>query len=143
MTTIRRRCRHLVLLATAVLAWSAPARAETLLPVELNKLEPNGEACRAYLVLENGTQSAFETLKLDLVMFDTNGVVAKRLAVETAPLPTGKTSVKAFDIIDLPCERVGRVLLNGVLACADAAGSREDCLALISTTSRGAVPFIK
>jgi len=37
-----------------------------------------GSACRAYLVLENGTESAFKTLKLDLVMFDTDGVGADR-----------------------------------------------------------------
>lgn len=113
------------------------------LRVELNKLEPHGEACRAYLVLENATGSAFEELKLDLVLFDTDGVVARRLAVEMAPLPAGKTSLKVFDISGLACDAIGRVLLNDVLACADAAGAREDCLALVSPTARGAVRFIK
>lgn len=111
--------------------------------VELNKLEPSDAACRAYLVLENGTERAFETLKLDLVMFDAEGVVAKRLAVETAPLPPAKTSLKVFDIDGLPCERVGRVLLNDVMACADASGTREDCLGLVAPAARGSVPFLK
>lgn len=111
--------------------------------VELNKLEPRGEACRAYLVLENKTDSAFEALKLDLVMFDPGGVVAKRLAVEAAPLPAGKTSLKVFDLTDLPCGQVGRILLNDVLVCADESGQRDDCLAKVRPSARGNVPFFK
>lgn len=111
--------------------------------MQLNSLEPNNEACRVCLVLENGTASAFDMLKLDLVMFDADGVVAKRLAVETAPLPAGKTSLKVFDIDGLPCERVGRVLPNDVMACADAAGAHDDCLALVAPAARGSVAFIE
>ena len=111
--------------------------------IELNKLEPHGDACRAFLVLQNGTDGAFASLKLDLVMFDTDGVVAKRLAVETAPLPAGKTSLKVFDMKALACERVGRLLLNTVMKCSDESGARDDCLASIATAARGPVPFIK
>ena len=111
--------------------------------VELNKLEPNEGDCRAYLVLENKSASAFESLKLDVVVFDTDGIVAKRLAVEAAPLPLGKTSLKVFDIGGLACDRVGRVLLNEVMTCADDAEERGDCLELMSTSSRATISFIK
>jgi len=132
------------LLLFVLLVTAAGARADDGgVTVELNKLEPNGGACRAYLVLENGTASAFDTLTLDLVMFDTDGVVAKRLAVETAPLPAGKTSLKVFDIDGLPCGAVGRVLLNDVMACADASGPRDDCLGLVAPAARGPVAFVK
>jgi len=128
----------------ALLGVAAPARAaDGAVTVELNKLEPNGAACRAYLVLENGTESAFASLKLDLVMFDADGVVAKRLAVETAPLPAGKTSLKAFDVDGLACAEIGSVLLNDVMACADASGARDDCLALVTPSARGPVAFIE
>ena len=111
--------------------------------VELNKLEPSNGDCRAYLVLENKSPSAFEALKIDVVIFGTDGVVERRLAVQTAPLPPGKTSLKVFDVGDLSCERIGRLLLNDVLDCADGAGTRGDCLALLSTSARTAVPFIE
>jgi len=133
----------LLLLALIAGIVSPALAAQDGVSVELNKLEPNGAACRAYLVLENGTESAFETLKLDLVMFDADGVVAKRLAVETAPLPADKTSLKVFDMEGLACEAVGRVLLNDVMACADAAGARDDCLGLVAPAARGPVEFIK
>ena len=123
---------------------AAPAlAADGTLKVELNKLEPHDGACRAYLVLENGTANAYSTLKLDLVMFDTDGVVARRLAVETAPLPSAKTRLKVFDMKGLECGGVGRVLLNAVMSCADASGEIADCQALVSTSSRGTVSFIK
>lgn len=135
---------RLVRLSLPVVLLVTCAEAETrAVQVELNKLEPNGAACRAYLVLANGTASAFETLKLDLVLFDPDGVVARRLAVETAPLPAGKTSLKVFDIDGLACAHVGRVLVNDVMACADASGSRADCLGLVEPGSRTPAPFIK
>ena len=137
---LKRLCMSAALLAMAVPTAHADA---TGVRVELNKLEPSGSACRAYLVVENTTKSAFETLKLDLVMFDPQGVVAKRFAVETAPLPASKTSLKAFDIDGLPCEQVGRVLLNEVMACTDASGAREDCLELVSVSARGDLKFVK
>jgi hypothetical protein len=126
----------------AVFGVSAHA-AEPAVSLELNKLEPNGSACRAYLVLQNDAGVAFETLKLDLVLFDGDGVVASRLAVETAPLADGKTSLKVFDVTDQPCDAIGRVLLNDVLACQDAGGPRHDCLDLVRPTARGAISFIK
>jgi len=135
--------KRLALIFTFLVGLPAALAAADGVSIELNKLEPNGGACRAHLVLENGTGSAFETLKLDLVMFDTEGVVARRLAVETASLPAGKTSLKVFDIDGLACEAVGRVLLNDVMACADASGARDDCLALVTPSARGTVAFIK
>lgn len=111
--------------------------------VELNKLETHDGVCRAYLVLENRTESDFASLQLDLVTFDTAGIVARHLAVEMAPLPRAKTRLRVFDAAAQPCEKVARLLLNDVIACADGTGTRQDCLALLSTANRGTVPFIK
>lgn len=112
--------------------------------LELNKLEPRDGACRAYLVIGNNTDIAFESLKLDLVMFDTDDIVAERLAVETAPLPAGKTSLKVFDIQGLACANMGRLLLNDVMQCSDSNGKkRRDCLPRITTSARGERAFSK
>lgn len=113
------------------------------LRVELNKLESMDSACRAYLLFENRTASTFSALKLDLVMFNPDGVISRRLAVEGGPLPAGKTSVKLFDIDGVTCSSVDRVLLNGVLACSDEQGDRNDCLARIETSSRSSADFFK
>lgn len=116
---------------------------EPALTVELNRMDTNGAACRTYLLFENRAGIGFRELKLDLVMFDPDGVVAKRLAVDGAPLPDGKTSLKVFDVDGLGCEKIGRILLNDVTACAAADGGPADCLGLMTVRSRGTVPLIK
>jgi hypothetical protein len=126
----------------ALLPFAVPAQ-EGRIALELNKLEPASEACRSYVVLQNRTGTAFQTLKLDLVMFDVEGVVAKRLALETAPLPADKTSLKVFDIGGMACEQVGRILLNDVLECAGAEGPQQGCLGLIDVSARGELSLIK
>ncbi|HSH43502.1 MAG TPA: hypothetical protein VK973_15385 [Arenicellales bacterium] len=147
----RRITLHNLMAAAFVLcAWTSvssgaeePSASGAALRVELNKLESIDSACRAYLLFENRTAGDFASLKLDLVMFNAEGIISRRLAVEGGPLPAGKTSVKLFDIQDVACGSVSRVLLNGVLACSDASGERTDCLALIETASRSSADFFK
>ncbi|WP_349369056.1 Tat pathway signal protein [Salinarimonas sp.] len=109
--------------------------------LELNRLETVGDACRAYLMIENRS-AALETFRLDLFALDTDGVVARRLAIQLGPLPGDKTVIKLFDFTDVTCEGVGSVLLNEVLACEGESGPREDCLSQIAVGTRS-VPFLK
>lgn len=149
MTTSGRNgvVKRLLAVGAAALgsAWIAggAVAASGQVTVDLNKLESTDGACRAYIVVENGTTSAFEALKLDLVLFDTDGVVSRRLATEMAPLPAAKTKLKIFEVGGVGCETIGRVLLNDVLDCADAAGPRTDCLDIVETTSRASIPFVE
>jgi hypothetical protein len=135
--------------ALATLAAGEPAFAQEAastpsLKVELNRLESSGDNCRAYFLIDNHQGQGWRSLKLDLFALDTDGVAAKRLAVEVGPVPEKKTLIKLFDFAGLSCPRLGRVLLNDVMACEGAAPSREACLSAIETTSRvAAVPFAK
>lgn len=131
------------LLLGAALSAGAATGGEGL-TIELNKLEEADGACRAYLLFENKTASAFQSLKLDLVMFGLDGVITKRLAIEGGPLPQGKTSVKLFEISGLKCETIGRILLNDVINCQDSAGDQMDgCIEIVSTSSKHKVPLFK
>jgi hypothetical protein len=105
--------------------------------IELNKIVPrDGGGCRLYVAFDN-IAPAYALLRLDLVLFGTDGVILRRIAVDAAPLRRGKRSVKLFEIDDLPCERLGEVLLNDVLACRDEGGESTDaCLARIAVGSR-------
>jgi hypothetical protein len=142
----------IVLLLLSLFAWTLPtaladeaavAEETGTLSVQLNKLEADGDACRAYIVLENESGIAFEGLRLDMVLFDVDGVIARRLAVDAAPLAAGKTSVRVFGISNLACDNIGRVLLNDILVCQDATGDRTDCMQHIVPDSIAGVPFIK
>lgn len=136
---MRRFARWLPGLAAMLTLLAAGPVVAAPVSVELNKLEPNNGACRAYMVTDNGRDAGLASLKLDLVMFNSDGIVAKRLAVELGPLPAGKTRVKAFDIEGVGCQDISRILLNNVLSCDGA----NNCLALVSVASRSDVAFIE
>ncbi len=136
--------------ALAPAAWAAPP-----LLLELNKLETlpqSGSAgaggCRAYLVVQNPAPEPLEQLRLDLVLFGTDGVIARRVALELGPLAPGKTAVRLFDLQGLPCEEIGRMLVNDVVACrtggtAPADQDRAGCLDRLAVSSRATTPFVK
>ena len=111
--------------------------------LELNRLEDQANACRAYFVVRNGTDAAFDSLRVDLVIFDGDGIVTRRLALETAPLPPGKTSLKVFDLSGIGCNAVGRMLVNDVLSCTDADGDRSDCLDLVAPAAKQGLSLFK
>ncbi|MFY9291262.1 MAG: Tat pathway signal protein [Methylorubrum rhodinum] len=111
------------------------------LKIELNRLEPAGEACRTYMLVDNGRGPALKSLKVDLFAFDTEGVAQKRLAVELGPVQEKKTVVRLFDFAGLACPKIGRILLNDVLACEGADASRETCLERIETATKTPAAF--
>jgi len=130
---------RLALVALSLLAavgTAAPARAQSpsdAIGLELNKLEQVEGACRAYLVLRNGADAALDSLDLDLVTFQPDGVIGARFRIELAPVPGAKTIVKSFDFEGVTCEEIDRVLLNDVVDCAPLA--RPACLEALQLTS--------
>jgi len=147
----RRRIGRIALDTAACLALSAllvvsalaqdVAAEKTPLKLQLNKLETAGEACRVTLVVDNSKGTALKSYKVDLFAFDPEGVAQKRVAVELGPLPARKTTVKIFDFPGIACGKVGRVLLNDVLACDGGDAAREACLERTETESKAGPAF--
>ncbi|MBO1075325.1 Tat pathway signal protein [Roseomonas marmotae] len=125
-------------LALAASGWAAPAAAQQAqsLGIELNRLEPQGENCRVWMVARNPTSEAINPLRLDLLMFGKDGVIARRLALDIGPLPENKTQARIFDLVGLGCDSIGSVLLNDVLACGPTPEGRADCLPRLTLSSR-------
>jgi hypothetical protein len=111
------------------------------LKIELNRLEPAGEACRTYMLVDNSRGPALKSLKVDLFAFDTEGVAQKRLAVELGPVQEKKTVVRLFDFAGLSCPKIGRLLLNDVLACEGGDATRETCLERIEPATKTSAAF--
>lgn len=109
--------------------------------IELNKLEQVEDACRVYMVFRTLGGVPLTRATLDLVLFDTDGVILKRLAYEAGPLESEKTVVKLFDSTQTDCARVGEVLLNAVTACETPEGTTENCIARMATSSRAEASF--
>ncbi len=122
------------------------------IPLELNKLEPvtqGGPGCRVYFVTSNPDSRPIDQLRLDLILFGSDGVIARRIAFDLAPLPARKTAVRLFDLAGLPCDDIARVLVNDVLACksgdepAAADQDHQACLDRLAVSSRAKVPLVK
>jgi hypothetical protein len=124
--------------ATQVLAADPPK-----LSVELNKLEPVDKGCTAYMVVTNPAETAYQSVKLDLVLFQPDGVIAKRISVDLAPVKPAKTTVKLFDIPGVECAKIANVLVNDVIECKSDAGVQTDCLARMAVTSVAAATLKK
>lgn len=130
-------------IAAGVTAWSSASADPRFVALELNKLEPQEKGCRAYLVVNNHTDAAFQSVKLDLVMFQSDGVIGRRFALELAPLRPKKRTVKLFDLDGVACERVGNFLLNDVIDCQADSGPIADCLARLEVSALGPVQLSK
>ena len=138
-----------LLLAPPALAQSASQSAGPAaepLPLELNKLEPiQGGGCRVYLVASNPDAREIDPLRIDLVVFGTDEVISRRLAIDLGPLPPHKTAVRLFDLAGQSCEGIGHMLVNDVLACGpardaatpvDSVVPRAACLDRLAPSSR-------
>ena len=133
-------------LALAAPAQAQPAQAQPPLPLELNRLEPvtaPTEGCRIWMMLSNDSPeaAAIAALRLDLVVFGGDGQIARRAAVELAPIGAGRTAVRLFDLAGLPCDRISRLLVNEVLACRIGGADVTDCADRLRPSSRAGIRF--
>ncbi|MEM7191533.1 MAG: hypothetical protein AAF405_01475 [Pseudomonadota bacterium] len=104
--------------------------------IELNKLEPQGADCRAYFVINNTSDKAYDALKLDFILFRPDGIIDKRFAVQLAPLKANKRTVKLFDVSGTSCDEVGSFLINDAMECKAGTEDIPDCLQGLSVSSR-------
>jgi hypothetical protein len=111
---------------------SLAAAADQNIRVELNSLDGTETQCRMTFVIENKS-AALDSLKLDLVVFNTESIVYRRILTELGPVRSGRTMVKTF-AIETKCAQVGAVLVNDVSACAP--GEPNACLDGLALSSR-------
>lgn len=111
--------------------------------VELNKLEPQGDSCRAYVVIRNAGDTRYQNFKLDLIEFRTDGIIGHRFAIDLGPIRPEKTLVKLFDIDGTACEEIGSFLINDVMECSTDSGPRDDCFSGLSVSTRADADLTK
>jgi hypothetical protein len=119
-----------ILVTTASMALAAPFEPIRL---ELNVAEQVQSRCRLSFIIENKGETPIEILKLDLAVFNREGIIQRRLITEMGPVLRSKTIIKAFEI-DVECGQIGSLLINDVAACAP--GEPELCLNRLALTSR-------
>jgi hypothetical protein len=128
---MRSVLRALVVLQVLVPLCASAADEKVL--VELNSIESADNRCRLNFVIENKSDVAIESLKLDLVAFGSDGGILRRLVTEMGPVRAAKTMVRAF-AVDSDCRQIGSILVNDVTACAP--GEPGACLDGLGLSSR-------
>jgi hypothetical protein len=119
------------------------AAAPSATSLELNKLETYDKGCRAYMVVNNTTDIAYSAFKLDLVLFQTDGVIGRRFALDLAPVRAQKKTVKLFELDGIACDKIGSFLINDVMDCKTETGPAESCLQKLTVSTLTTVQLSK
>ena len=141
----RRRRQAWTVCATfglAVLAQPLVA-AEAELLIELNKLEDTEQGCRSLFLFDNATGHELNRFRVDLILFNQEGVYAKQLLLDMAPLYEDKKVLASFLLAEEPCASIGSILVNDLPWCENGSGAEVDCVPLLKVESRTEVPLEK
>jgi len=127
----------------AVTVWQADSHAQDagVLTVELNKMEDSEQGCLSSFLFDNRTGHQLNRFQLDLVFFDPEGIAAKQMLLDMAPLYVDKQTFATFLLDDTACDKIGSVLVNGVPACENGSGHEIGCIDLLEVSSRSGVPL--
>ena len=74
------------LIALSVLLPLCAHAADEKLTIDLNSVEASENRCRMNFVVQNKGDAGLESLKLDLVVFGTDGGITRRLITEMGPI---------------------------------------------------------
>ncbi|MDA1100190.1 MAG: hypothetical protein O2967_14525 [Proteobacteria bacterium] len=131
-----------ILLAHFLCLTTYPAAAAGL-GLELNKAEDSAQGCLATVLIGNDLGQTLDRFRLDLVLFDSSGVLFDRLLIDLAPLPAGRTTIARFALHAGRCDGISRILLRDLPACRAQDGKTYDCLTDLVITTRAAIGFSK
>ena len=128
-----------------VLAFSAPALAQETAPLslhlELNALQPTEKGCRLTFLATNQLRAPLDRAAIETALFDADGAIDRIVNLDFKGLTDGKTKVLQFELADLPCDGIGRVLINTVSACEGTGLVPTACLDNLKTTTRPSITF--
>lgn len=111
------------------------------LNLELNALEATDRGCRLTFVAANRLGKDISRAAYEVALFGKDGLVKRLTVLDFQALPDGQTKVRQFDLAEVDCTELGRVLVNGATACEGAGGGAGDCMDRLETATRGAVAF--
>ncbi len=140
--------RPLVGILAACFAFATPvladSHADATLTVELNKFEEiETGGCRAFFLFRNKTGKSFEGFEMSLAVLDGQGVIDRLLAIDAAPLPVARTTLKLFEIPEIGCDNISEVLLHELTSCQPQNEDEMDCFPMLVLDSKTTAPLVK
>lgn len=143
---VARHSRGLIA-ATALLVLAAadiaPAQESTqpALTLELNALQPSEKGCRLTFVVTNNLGAPLDKVGFEVALFNQAQVVDRITVLDFKELPRGKTKVRRFDLGELDCTKITRVLVNDSTECAGAGIDPKACIRQLNPTTKSGIQF--
>ncbi|KQV83706.1 hypothetical protein [Rhizobium sp. Root1220] len=117
-------------------AAAAPAAG---IDVELNGLAPSQKGCMMTFVALNKLASPINKVSFELAFFNDRNAVDRVTVLDFRDLPQGKKRVRQFDMPNVKCDSLTRVLINDTPVCDGPAAG--ECMKGLVTRSQVSVPF--
>ena len=131
--------------AALVLLLGLPAVAQEAAPLslalELNALQPTETGCKVTFLATNQLGAPLDRTAIETALFDADGAIDRIVTLDFKGLTEGKTKVLQFELSDLPCGGIGRVLINDISACEGVGLPPTACLDNLQTTTRPEITF--
>ncbi|EJB05845.1 hypothetical protein FHX14_004387 [Rhizobium sp. BK619] len=136
--------RFAAVAAGMALAFSSVCQAQEAAPaasldVELNALVPSQKGCMMTFVALNQLPAAINKVSFELAFFNDKNAVDRITVLDFRDLPQGKKRVRQFDMPNVKCESVTRILINDTPVCDGPAAG--ECMKGLVTRSQISVPF--
>lgn len=135
-----------VALALPLICLHSLANAQATTPefgLELNNAVSEGDnGCRLTYVAVNRSDRPLNHASFEVAVFDAQGVVNRLLVLEFGALTANKTKVVQFDIGQMTCDNISRIVVNDLSECTLSDGSEGTfCLTGLETSYRGDIQF--
>ena len=135
--------KHHLAFATVLALSIAPAAAVEpgQFGLELNALQQSDTGCRITFLAENRLGSEIGKSSFELALFGAEGSIDRLVALDFGALPEGKSRVVQFELRQLACDEIGRVLVNDITACEGGDLTPATCLAALVPSTRTSASF--
>lgn len=131
--------RSFVILSLVV-GLTAPAFAqEAVAPkflLELNAAQTSEKGCRVTFLATNELGGDLAKASVEMALFNGTGAIERIVTLDFKGLNEGKTKVLQFELANLDCADLGRVLINDITACAGEGFASDACLAGLVPSAR-------
>lgn len=132
----------LAALSAPVLAQEESAtNAAPQLALELNAAQTSERGCRVTFLATNDLGAPLERASVEMALFKGDGAIDRIVTLDFKALSEGKTKVLQFELANLDCADLSRVLVNDITACDGEGLDPAACLAGLVPSARPDITF--
>jgi hypothetical protein len=110
--------------------------------LELNTVDDVGNGCRITFLASNGFDKDIKKLAYEFVLFNNEGRVERMTVFDFNEIQTGKFRVRQFQLDNIKCTELGRILVNGVSTCDGEGFDKAICSQSLRISNKTKIEFL-